>query len=159
MGMNVTIRQMLKKTEAYYKNLDLSQKIVLKVGLVKVRPEIMQKGIAHEMALPPKKRRSWLKMPLELRQKEISEMLVKQYKLVIEQEKPAIQALKVVGVLAENIIDEAFETGGFGKWDALSPYTIRIKNAKRRRGAVGSAKILIDTGELRNSVTGTVVKK
>ena len=49
-----------------------------------------------------------------------------------------------VATSALEIIDEAFETSGFGEWQPNSPLTIREK---------GSAMPLIDEGRLRNAVT------
>ncbi len=52
-----------------------------------------------------------------------------------------------LGIIAENVIQEAFKKGGPG-WQPLSPVTIEKK---------GSDKILISTGQLRKSITSRVV--
>lgn len=49
-----------------------------------------------------------------------------------------------IGLAAEGQIQEAFETGGFGKWPELQYSTILAKK---------SSAILIDTGSLRKAVT------
>lgn len=60
-------------------------------------------------------------------------------------------ALKLLGMNAEAIIQEAFDTQGFGKWPAnISEKYIELK---------GSDTPLIDTGRLRAAVTSQVVKK
>lgn len=52
-----------------------------------------------------------------------------------------------IGIAGEAAIQEAFETGGFGQWQALEPATIEAK---------GSDSILIDIGELRKAETSKV---
>ena len=54
----------------------------------------------------------------------------------------------LLGVKAEEFVQQAFETGGFGEWP---------KNASSTILAKGSSAPLIDTGELRKSVTSDVV--
>lgn len=58
--------------------------------------------------------------------------------------------LDVLGAVALSIIQAAFASGGFGRWQPLKAFTIRRK---------GSAAILIDTAQLRQSVTAEVVRK
>ena len=53
-----------------------------------------------------------------------------------------------LGLLAENIIQKAFDTGGFGVWPKLSPRTIARKK---------SSAILIDTAQLRKAISSRVV--
>jgi hypothetical protein len=57
-------------------------------------------------------------------------------------------AVKLLGVLGEETVQEAFATGGFGQWAPLSPRTIKRK---------GSSRILIDSAQLRKAVTSRVV--
>jgi hypothetical protein len=54
---------------------------------------------------------------------------------------------KKIGVLAEGIVLEAFDTGGFGKWAALKPRTLSRKKVHQ---------ILVETQQLRNSITSDV---
>ena len=56
-------------------------------------------------------------------------------------------ALKKIGIYAENLIQQAFKTGGFGKWQALKQSTIDKK---------GSDKKLIDTRQLSRNITSKV---
>lgn len=49
-----------------------------------------------------------------------------------------------IGIAAEGRIQDAFDTGGFGKWPQLKEDTIRRK---------GSEAILIDKGDLRRGIT------
>ena len=61
-----------------------------------------------------------------------------------------LELAKKVGVVAEEVIQEAFATRGFGKWKANKPSTIARK---------GSDSPLIDTGQLRRSITSKVDKR
>lgn len=54
-----------------------------------------------------------------------------------------------VGLVAEEVIQEAFATNGFGMWEPNAPMTIELK---------GSDSPLIDTGQLRRSITSKVIK-
>jgi phage gpG-like protein len=56
---------------------------------------------------------------------------------------------QLLGIIAENVVQEAFETGGFGHWQKLKAATIARKG--------GSEAILIDTAQLRKSITSRVV--
>lgn len=53
-------------------------------------------------------------------------------------------ALKRAGLIGENILDETFATGGFGKWKKLSPSTIAQKEKNKEW-------ILVHEGELKKS--------
>lgn len=108
-------------------------------------------GLAHEKGIKSINlpRRSWLQTPLEdnlseafnaLGAKAIQKMLTGNY----------FTAYAQLGVVAENIIQKGFETGGYGKWAPLSQVTISKKK---------SDAILIDTAQLRRSVTSEVVSK
>jgi len=80
-------------------------------------------------------KRSWIKMPLEEKKKEINESIAKRYKQLMEK-----QNLKgifdLIGASCLLQITNAFESGGFGNWPPLSEVTIALK---------GSSEILIDT--------------
>jgi hypothetical protein len=56
--------------------------------------------------------------------------------------------LAKLGVVAEDLIQEGFATGGYGTWPALRPATIRRKN---------SSAILIESAQMRKAVTSRVV--
>ena len=58
------------------------------------------------------------------------------------------QCYATLGIVAENVVQAAFQTGGFGNWPDISDTTKQQKN---------SDKILIDTGQLRRSITSRVV--
>lgn len=97
--------------------------------------------------IPP---RDFLKMPLEMKKKELMKTLE------TGAVKTAIAAgdyervFELIGIGAEAIVDGAFKSAGYGQWPANAPATVRAK---------GSSAPLIDTGELRRSVTSDVVKR
>ncbi len=53
-----------------------------------------------------------------------------------------------LGTLAEDVIQEAFATGGYGLWPQLAPATIRRK---------GSSAILIESAQMRKAISSRVV--
>ncbi len=91
--------------------------------------------------------RDFIKMPIQEKRKEILAYAASKpmRELLLRGEKK--KALKLLGVFSENMIQKAFDTGGFGKWAKLSWYTIQAK---------GSSKILINFGELRRAVWSRV---
>ncbi len=111
---------------------------------------IAEIGAVHEFGTltgePPIPQRSFIRMPLETGQKQITQEVEKGL-----EEKLAngnIEGIfKDIGIAAEVRIQEAFETGGFSQWEPLSERTIAAK---------GSSAILIDRGFLRKSITSRV---
>jgi hypothetical protein len=94
--------------------------------------------------------RSFLKMPLVIKKNFIKNNLISnKEKLLgyIARGETRIIFAKL-GILSERIIQEAFATRGFGQWAPNSPMTIRLK---------GSDSPLIDTGQLRRSITSKVI--
>lgn len=111
-------------------------------------------GIAHEYGvkgsksggwkIPP---RSFLWMPLSLHLIEYVNQkadVIKRYLNMADVKSCYV----LLGIIAENVVQEAFNTGGFGSWEKLKQSTIDRK---------GSSSILIDTGQLRKSITSRVV--
>jgi hypothetical protein len=105
-------------------------------------------GVIHEMGSINGKipQRSFLKMPIEERGQDITD-------LMLEQDEAIMKALSLgdtsllyeyLGLFSEVQVQEAFNTGGFGKWQKLAESTIKKK---------GSSAILIDTAQLRKSIT------
>lgn len=112
-------------------------------------PEIAAK---HEFGLGVP-RRSMLRMPLHLHgDKVVAAAKADAARSLREAarapKKTAEKVLKRVGIAAEGLVDEAFETGGFGSWKPLAPLTVELK---------GSAAILIDTAQLRRAVDSRAV--
>lgn len=108
-------------------------------------------GLGHEKGIKSQNlpRRSWLQDPLEnhlpnyfekIGSQAIADILVSQPK----------QAYLELGLICEQIILKGFETDGYGKWKPLKAATIAAK---------GSSRILVDTAQLKKSITSEVVKK
>lgn len=156
-GKTGTIQIDTTLLEALIKGVDL--KLVAKIGILGNKPRKDAKteisnaeiGLAHEKGIKSKNlpRRSWLEEPLR---DHLSEHFEKLGKKAIERflQSNYVQAYAELGIVSEIIIQKGFETGGYGKWKPLKESTIRAK---------GSSAILIETAQLRRSVTSEVVKK
>lgn len=109
-------------------------------------------GFVHEKGSKSRgiPRRSFLLMPLEEKSVELGSVRNALWKSFTEGHNTIVQAYKKLGLAAEVIIQKAFETGGYGHWDALKAKTIARKK---------SSSILIDTAQLRRSITSRVVSK
>lgn len=92
--------------------------------------------------------RSFLRMPVITQLPEAIKAQGKENWRKAILQKGVVFALKNLGILAEGVIQDAFKTGGFGTWAKLKPATIRRKK---------SDAILIDTAQLRQSITSRVV--
>ena len=93
--------------------------------------------------------RSWLRMPIILYLRPAVEGRGRAFWKSAISTKGLREALKKLGIVAENVIQNAFETGGFGQWKSLKPATIRAK---------GSTSILIDSAQFRKAVASKVVR-
>ncbi len=120
-------------------------------------------GAAHEFGvksrnLPP---RSFLRMPLMLHlPKEIDNIGREVWRLLVIQKGPLL-ALKQLGVLGENVVQQAFQTGGFGQWPKWSARYARWRSGYERArskliGPLRPGSLLILSGQLRRSVTSRV---
>ncbi len=97
--------------------------------------------------IPP---RDFLKMPLELKKKELLKVLSSGSAKEALENGEYRKVFEILGLKAEEIVQDAFSSGGFGQWPALNPSTVRAK---------GSSRPLIDTAELRRAQSSDVVKK
>lgn len=90
---------------------------------------------------PPK--RSFIRMPIQTKQNEISKYVEKHEKGHIE--KGDVKGIfEDIGIACESQIQSAFDTQGFGTWKPNAESTIEQK---------GSSAPLIDDGTLRKSIT------
>lgn len=109
-------------------------------------------GAAHEFGSQSQgvPMRSFLRMPLNQRSKQIAESALggDMASELIEAGGLDLAAERL-GIAAEAVVQEAFETRGFGTWPANSESTITSK---------GSDSPLIDTGQLRGAITSKVEK-
>ena len=92
-------------------------------------------------------RRSFLKDPITMKRKELLDTAKKVIKANISEEGGAKKIFELIGIAGEAIVQEAFESGGFGTWQPISQMTANAK---------GSSQILIDSSQLRKAVTSTV---
>lgn len=112
--------------------------------------------------IPP---RSFLRMPLETQQDKLMDVLdTGSVKESIESG-DIKQVYKTLGIAAEQIVKDAFLTGGFGNWKANAPITIHGGWMSNKNGksfyvkGKGTDKPLIDTGALMRSISSDVVKR
>lgn len=108
---------------------------------------VIQEFGSESAGIPP---RSFLRMPIETQGKEIIKSMASANVKHRLEKGDITGVFKVLGVVAEKIVDDGFATGGFGQWPALAQSTIESK---------GSSAILIDTGELRRSISSDVKRK
>lgn len=96
--------------------------------------------------------RSFIRMPLNLyfndRLRQKKSLTGKEFEKALKDGKIEDFARKI-GLVAEEVIQEAFETRGWGKWPKNAPLTVALK---------GSDAPLIDTGQLRRAITSKVIK-
>lgn len=108
-------------------------------------------GAVHEFGVIGKgiPSRSFLRMPViqELPQALLLTNKGTWQKVILK--KGLLGALELLGAYALDVIQLAFDTGGFGSWAPLSKRTIKLK---------GSNAILIDTAQMRQSITAEVVQ-
>lgn len=154
----LTPSEMLRSTEALLSGMEEAKSKAVFVGLPKENAggqiygdgrSILDNGAVHEYGTANGKipERSFLRVPFQVKEKEIGGALVQQFTAIAEGRRSVNEALGRVGIAAVNIIKEAFRTGGFGKWKKLAPATVAAK---------GSDDILEDTRVLRNSITWAV---
>ncbi len=94
--------------------------------------------------------RDFLVMPIQLNQRAIIKQLETNTVKAAIEAKDYKKVFMLLGFAALQWIDQAFATGGFGHWEPLKPQTVRRKK---------SSAILIDTSQLRRSITSDVVKE
>lgn len=104
-------------------------------------------GAAHEFGTSKLPQRSFLRVPITdnlAKKMESSGALDKDVLAEVIREKSLLSWMKKVAVLAEGIVLEAFDTGGFGKW---KPSDMTKKKLQQT---------LVETQQLRNSITSEV---
>lgn len=107
-------------------------------------------GLVHEFGsvsrgIPP---RSFLRFPLEFKSKELVESIKTGFSAYFFEKKEFKKVHELLGLKAEEIVQDSFESGGFGQWPELADSTVAAK---------GSSQPLIDTAQLRRSITSDVV--
>ena len=89
-------------------------------------------------------RRSFLGWPVKHKASQINKYMALLWRAHCAGKIGIIEAYKRLGIYVEGVIQTAFATQGFGQWPKL----------KRRKGSP-----LIDTGQLRKSITSAVVTR
>ncbi len=108
-------------------------------------------GADNEFGVPERRipERSFIRMPIETKAGKIAADVEKRKRDRIEQGN--IRGIfEDIGLAAEAVIQEAFDTRGFGTWKENAEMTVELK---------GSDAPLIDEGLLRRSITSRVVGK
>lgn len=106
-------------------------------------------GYVHEFGIGKMPRRSFLEMPLNLKIPDYYKTLGDKFLKAINEGN--IRKMYVdLGIKAEGIIQDAFSSSGYGNWQANAPETIEKK---------GSSRPLIDTAQLRKSISSDVITK
>ena len=131
MPSNVRIKSNFKGLEQLQKNLQI--KLVAKIGIFADKNprndgELTnaQIGAKHEFGVLSEglPRRSFLKDPIELKRKELLKVADKVIKANIDKEGGVEKIFELIGIAGEAIVQEAFETGGYGTWSPISNRTI-----------------------------------
>lgn len=159
MKANITMKQNLADFKTFQDKLKDFDNYVIKVGILQGKAQALHKGTKetnvdigakHEFGSISEKipQRSFLRMPLDFKREELLEKIIKKSNAILRGDTKL--SFKIIGVMSETIIQEAFETRGFGQWKENAPMTIALK---------GSDMPLIDTGQLRRSVTSEVKSK
>jgi hypothetical protein len=106
-------------------------------------------GAAHEFGTTQIPQRSFLRVPISEnleKRLESSGALDKETIKEVIKSGTVIPWMQKITVLAEQIVLDAFSSGGFGKWPAW-------KNPKYKNN---TGQLLLDTTQLRNSITSEV---
>lgn len=105
-------------------------------------------GAVHEFGNSTHPVRSFLRMPLTTflgKQVEKSGMFSKDIADEMIKKQSVVPVLEKVAVIAEGIVLEAFDTGGFGTWAPWAPGYMN-----------NGGQLLVDTHQLRDSITSEV---
>lgn len=93
--------------------------------------------------------RSFIRMPLEMKLGDwIAQNSDKYFKMALRGD--VEEFYEKIGLKSEEIIQDAFDSRGYGQWAENAPSTIRAK---------GSDMPLVDTGALRSSISSEVVRE
>lgn len=163
--MSETITLETKGLDTLLKMLKKSKPPVARVGVLGNSPSREKKqgstekrtltnaevGAVHEFGSPARNipQRSFLRVPISEnleKYMENSGAFDNETMMKVFQESTIVPWIKKVAILAEAIVSDAFDSAGFGKWAAWK--TPGYKNQANQ--------ILVDTQQLRNSITHEV---
>jgi len=145
----VGMKSNIKGFERLAKELQEAKRSKVKIGIINnytypTGESILDVGIAHEFGVKKAPRRSFIRMPFEYKRDEMAKQTTVEFVDIVNGKSTTQRSLNRLGMKGQNIVREAFKTGGFGNWAKLSPETIEAKK---------SSSILIDTGMLVNSIS------
>lgn len=152
--MAVTVKGDFSKLENLLKGLKTKMSVRVGVFQEATAPDgekVASYGADNEFGVPERRipERSFIRMPIETKAGKIAADVEKRKRDRIEQGN--IRGIfEDIGLAAEAVIQEAFDTRGFGTWKENAEMTIEKK---------GSDAPLIDEGLLRRSITSRVVEK
>jgi hypothetical protein len=157
----MTPEETKKTMDNYLRELEQAIKSGVKVGLPSDKvgdkiygdgTSIMQIGAGHEYGTEHMPARSFLRMPFDLKRKEIDGYIGVQFQAVLTGTRTANDALELIGIKAVNISREAFRSNGFWQWADLADSTVKIKEE------AGKTTVLVWSGILRNAITWSIEK-
>ena len=146
-----SLKDNLKSLQKYAQTIDDVKNKAVFVGLPKEKAtknyedgvSVIRLGAIHEYGMGNNPQRSFLRVPFAENKKDIDAFIQKRFEMSGKEIAP-IKALEQIGVFVEGISKRSFVEND---WVANSPFTIAKK---------GSSSPLIDTGDLRNSITSIV---
>lgn len=109
-------------------------------------------GAAHEFGTESVPQRSFLRIPIADHLNQYLEKAGAFKPEVLKEvvsEGTLVPWLKKIGIVAEAVVLDGFNTGGFGRWWPLSQKTVQRKK---------NNQILVETQQLRNSITSDVIE-
>lgn len=146
----------LKEVSKYAEQLEKLSKQIVVVGIPANKNKnhdgtvttVAELGAIHEFGVPEAgiPQRSFLKIPLTLKAKELFAFIDKDLKFSKIDTKKALGRL---GAKGQSVVLEAFKSQGNGKWPQLRPDTLRNRKDK----GVSGVSILRDSGQLVQSIT------
>jgi hypothetical protein len=159
-GNSVEIKMNTDKLEDLYSALMAGY--IARVGILGSKTERKERtatnaeiGLIHEKGSVTRHipRRSFLEMPLVLKSEGLLAIRDSLWKVFTSGDQTKARLKRAyfdLGLIANNIINVAFTSAGFGTWPPDSARTIKKK---------GSSAPLIDTGQLRRSITHDVIER
>lgn len=109
-------------------------------------------GLVHEFGsetnnVPP---RSFLRSVIKIKEKDLLQVFKTSTMRSAVEKMDFNMVFSILGIKAEGIVKQGFSSSGFGTWPQLKPATVAAK---------GSSRPLIDTGQLRRSISSDVIRK
>lgn len=154
---NMNSDQLLKELNRIKSSIKYLQKNSLCIGLPKdaitiskdgEEASVVEYGIRHEYGIGVPIR-SWLREPIFIHMDKIKEFVSTQITLALNGINTPYKSYSFIGIWIVQLLKSMFDTGGEGRWKALSPVTVAKK---------GFDTILVQTGNLRRMITYVIRK-